>query len=148
MGFDWIAAKNYKRHYICLKCQKGFKRPSKEDMKYPKSTNFSDLMTEYYASGTQQDIVKYIHAAHQKIKVICPNCQYLMLQVHYNFEVPSQRDTKSWKVLQKTMSSEIIIKYDSYIAWHHVELKQVLVNSDKFKLLKQNIAKLERMSID
>ena len=40
MGFDWIEPKNYKRNHICLKCQKGFKRSSEEDMKYSKSADF------------------------------------------------------------------------------------------------------------
>lgn len=147
MGFDWIVLKNYKRHYICLKCQKGFKRPSEKDMKHPKSTNFSTLMSQYYTSDMQQDIVKYIDAAHQKMKVICPNCENLMLQVHYNFEVPPQRDSKSWKKLQKTMTSEIIINYNTYIGWHHLELDKVAVDSIKYKLLKQNIVKLEKVSM-
>ena len=146
MGFEWVPLKNYKRHYICLKCQKGFKRPSEEDMKHSKSTDFSDLMDEYYASGTQQDIVKYINVSHQKMKVVCPNCQYLMLQVHYDFEVPPQRDKKSWKTLQKTMKSKTTLKYDTYIQWHHLALQKVVANSVKFKILKQNLTKLERVS--
>jgi predicted nucleic acid-binding protein len=148
MGFDWLAAKNYKRHYICLNCQKGFKRASEEDMKHSETHDFSDLMTEYYAATTKQDIVKYIQAAHQKMNVICPNCQALMLQVHYNFEVPRQRDTKSWKVLQKTMSSETIIKYDTYIEWHRLELQKVVANSVEFELLKGNFVKLESLKSD
>ena len=148
MGFDWLVHKNYKRHYICLKCQKGFKRPSEEDMKHSNATDLSNLMNEYYASGTEQDIVKYIYAAHQKMNVVCPNCQGLMLQVHYNFEVPPQRDNKSWKTLQKTMSSEIEINYDNHIQWHHLALQKEVANSIKFKLLKQNLATLEKMSAD
>ena len=146
MGFEWIPSKNYKRHYICLKCQKGFKRPSEKDMKHAKSTDLSNLMNEYYSSGTGQDIVKYIDVSHQKIKVLCPNCQNLMLQVHYDFEVPPQRDHKSWKILRKDMSSKLAIKYDVYIHWHKLELQKVAVNSAEFKTLKQNLAKLERIS--
>lgn len=145
MGFEWIPLKNYKRHYICLKCQKGFKRPSEEDMKQPKSTDLSNLMNEYYTSHTQQDIVKYINVAHEKIKVVCPNCQNQMMQVHYDFEVPPQRDHKSWKNLQETMPSKNAIKYDTYIQWHHLELQKVVAKSIEFKVLKQNLAKLERM---
>lgn len=145
MGFDWIAPKNYKRHYICLKCQKGFKRPSKEDMKHPKSTDFSNLMNEYYDSDRKQDIIKYIEIRFQKLKVICPNCQNNMLQVHYNFETPSQRDNKSWKSLQKTLSSKTVIPYDTYIEWHRLELQKVVVNSAEHSLLKQNLAKLKNI---
>jgi DNA-directed RNA polymerase subunit RPC12/RpoP len=147
MGFEWIASKNYKRHYICLKCQKGFKRPSQEDMKHSDATDLSDLMTKYYASDTLQDIVKYICVAHQKLKVACPNCQFQLLQVHYDFEVPRQRDTKSWKNLQKTMSTKILINYETYIHWHRLELQKVVANSVKFKLLTQNVAKLESISV-
>ncbi|NOQ73899.1 MAG: hypothetical protein GQ574_17965 [Crocinitomix sp.] len=145
MGFEWVTLKNYKRHYVCLTCQKGFKRPSEEDMKHPKSKDLSDLMNEYYTSGTQQDIVKYIKASYQKLKVVCPNCKNLMLQVHYDFEVPPQRDKKSWKSLQKTMYPKTDLKYDTYIQWHHLELKKVVANSIKFKTLTQNLAKLEKM---
>ena len=144
MGFDWIAPKNYKRHYICLKCQKGFKRPSKEDMKHPKSTDFSNLMNEYYDSDTKQDIIKYIERRFQELKVVCPNCQNQMLQVHYNFEVPPQRDNKSWKGLQTTMSSKMVISYDTYIEWHRLEMEKVTINSEKYKVLKQNLAKLKK----
>ena len=145
MGFDWLSPKNYKRHYICLKCQKGFKRPSKQDMKYSKSTDFSNLMNEYYTSDTKQDIVKYIDARFETLKVICPNCRNKMLQVHYNFEVPPQRDNKSWKNLRETMSSKRTIPYDTYIEWHRLELAKVVANSEKHKILKQNLAKLERI---
>ena len=144
MGFDWLAPKNYKRHYICLSCQKGFKRASEEDMKHPKSTDFSSLMDEYYESDTKQDIVKYINGKYQEIKVVCPNCRNSMIQVHYNFEVPPQRDNKSWKNLQKKMSSKMVIPYNIYIEWHRLELEKVTVNSEKYNLLKQNLAKLKK----
>jgi len=144
MGFDWIAPKNYKRHYICLKCQKGFKRPSVQDMKYAKFTDFSNLMNEYYDSDTKQDIIKYINGRFEELKVVCPNCQNNMLQVHYNFEVPSQRDSKSWKKLQQTLSSKMVISYDTYIEWHRLALEKVAVNSEKYKLLQQNLAKLKK----
>ena len=146
MGFEWLTSKNYKRHYICLKCQKGFKRPSEKDMKYTQAMDLSNLMNEYYASTTQQDIVKYIHTAHQKLKVVCPNCKNQLLQVHYDFEVPAQRATKSWKNLQKTMHPKTVLNYKTYIQWHHLELEKVVANSVKFKLLKQNLIKLERTS--
>lgn len=145
MGFEWLSSKNYKRHYICIKCQKGFKRPSEQDMKYAQATDFSNLMSEYYASDTPQDIVKYIHTAYQRLKVVCPNCQSQLLQVHYDFEVPPQRDTKSWKNLQKIMYPKTVLNYDTYIQWHRLELQKTVVNSVKFKLLKQNLVKLERV---
>ena len=146
MGFEWLPSKNYKRHYICLKCQKGFKRPSKKDMKNPTSEDFSDLMKDYYLYSRQQDIVKYIKAKYQEITVVCPNCQNKMLQVHYDFEVPRQRDDKSWKILPKRLSSKTILKYDTYIIWHHLALKNVVANSAEWKTLQQNLVKLERLS--
>ncbi len=148
MGFEWIPLKNYKRHYICLKCQKGFKRASEEDRKHSKSKDLSNLMNEYYASGSQQDIVKFINASYQKMKVVCPNCRNFMLQVHYDFEVPSQRDNKSWKRLNRTMSSKTILNYEIYIQWHRLEIQKVVANSVEFKNLKQNLVKLEKMSTD
>ena len=111
MGFEWLTPKNYKRHYICLECQKGFKRSSKEDMKNPVSEDFSNLMNEYYHSATHQDIVKYINAKYKTLEVVCPNCQNKMLQVHYVFEVPSKRDDKSWKLLRKRFSDRTVLKY-------------------------------------
>ena len=147
MGFEWLSPKNYKRHFICLKCQKGFKRPSERDMKHSESKDFSNLMNDYYSYETQQDIVKYIMAAHQKLKVVCPNCQNQMLQVHYDFEVPPLRDSKSWKSLQKTMLPKTIIDYETYIHWHRLELKKVAAGSVEFKMREQNLVKLEKMSI-
>lgn len=61
-----------------------------------------------------------------------------MLQVHYNFEVTPQRDNKSWKNLQKTLSSKMVIPYDTYIEWHRLELEKVVVNSVEYKTLKSN----------
>ena len=144
MGFDWLAPKNYKRHYICLDCQKGFKRPSKKDMKHDISEDFSNLMNEYYESEIQQDIVQYIINAYQKIKVTCPNCQSEMIQVHYNFEVPPLRDNKSWKKLRETLSGKMKINYATYMEWHRLELKKVEKNSTKYKILQQNIEKLKK----
>lgn len=143
MGFEWVPLKNYKRHFICLKCQKGFKRSSEKDMKHPVSTDLSNLMNEYYTSASKQDIVKYIEAAYQKLKIVCPNCRNQMVQVHYDFEVPSQRDNRSWKSLRETMSSKTAINYPSYIQWHHSALGKAAVGSDEFKLLKHNLEKLE-----
>jgi hypothetical protein len=100
MSFEWLPAKNYKRHYICLKYQKGFKRASKEDMKNPVNDDFSNLMNDYYETTSQIAIIKYINATHEKIKIRCPQCKNAMKQVHYNFEVPSLRDDKSWKQLR------------------------------------------------
>ena len=143
MGFEWIPIKNYKRHYICLDCQKGFKRPSEKDMKNSESTDFSNLMNEYYATEAKQDIVKYIQKTYEKIKVVCPNCQNNMLQVPYTFEVPKQQDKKSWKTIQETWSSKTIINYNSYIHWHQLELQKITPNSTTHKLLTQNIEKLK-----
>jgi hypothetical protein len=142
MGFDWLPAKNYKRHYICLKCQKGFKRASKEDMKNTVNDDFSNLMNDYYETTPQTDIVKYINATHQKIKVSCPQCKNEMLQVHYNFEVPSLRDTKSWKKLQATLQTTI--DYETYMQWHRIKLLETTSNTSEYKLLKQNLEKLEK----
>ena len=143
MGFDWLSPKNYKRHYICLECQKGFKRPSEKDMKHSEQFDLSNLMNEYYVSEGEQDILKYISASHKKLNVVCPNCQGQMLQVHYNFEVPPQRDKNSWKSLQKEMSSKTSIKYDVYINWHLQELTNADKHSPIFKRLKQNLSKLK-----
>ncbi|MEZ5009538.1 MAG: hypothetical protein R2753_15440 [Chitinophagales bacterium] len=145
MGFDWVAKKNYKRHYICLNCQKGFKRAAEDDMKDAVDTNLSNLMNEYYASKAQQDIVNYIDEAYQKAKVVCPNCQSKMLQVDYNFEVPAQRDHKSWKKLQETLSPKMTPNYAIYIQWHRLEIQKADANSVESKILKENQAKLERM---
>lgn len=146
MGFDWLSPKNYKRHYICLSCKKGFKRPSKQDMKHLHSGDFSNLMNDYYDSQNQQDIVDYINATYQKLKVVCPNCTNEMIQVHYNFEVPAQRDKKAWEMIQKEMSSKTDINYTIYLKWHQLELKKQSKNSDKLKLLQENLSKLERQN--
>ncbi len=148
MGFDWIAPKNYKRHYICLNCQKGFKRPSKEDMKHPKSLDFVNLMDKYYELDIQQNILEYINEAHQKINVICPNCQGLMQQVHYNFEVPSHRNSKAWKILQKTMAFDNTINYNIYIKWHITVLKEGVKDPDKLESIKRNLETLNNVSKD
>ncbi|QHI38577.1 hypothetical protein IMCC3317_39710 [Kordia antarctica] len=140
MGFEWLPTKNYKRHYICLKCQKGFKRASKEDMKNPVNDDFSNLINEYYETASKTDIVKYINARHQKIKVSCPQCKNAMLQVHYDFEVPSQRDTKSWKHLRETLQTTI--DYETYMQWHRIKLQETPPNTPEYKLLKLNLEKL------
>jgi hypothetical protein len=145
MGFEWVPLKNYKRHYICLNCQKGFKRASKEDMKEPKSMDFSNLMEDYYTSGIEQDLVEYIKTAHKQLEVICPNCQGSMLQVHYDFEVPPRRDDNSWKKLRKTMSSQMILQYDRYIQWHRLKIQKEVVTPVELSVLKQNLVKLEKI---
>lgn len=146
MGFDWLPAKNYKRHYICLSCKKGFKKSSKQDMKHSYSDDFSNLMNEYYNANSSQDIVAYINEAYQKLKVVCPNCTNEMTQVHYNFEVPSQRDKKAWETLQKEMANKNDVDYSLYLKWHQLELKKKIENSDKLKLLQENLSKLERQN--
>ncbi|MGJ8743243.1 hypothetical protein [Polaribacter sp.] len=147
MGFEWLSKKNYKRHYICLKCQKGFKRASDEDMKFSKNTDLSNLMQDYYISEEKKDIVKYVNAAFKKLNITCPNCKNKMLQVHYDFEIPSQHDHSSWKGIKKTMSHKLKINYDVFIQWHLLELNKVAANSSKFKILKQNLQKLESVNI-
>lgn len=144
MGFDWLPAKNYKRHYICLHCQKGFKRASTKDMKNPVHDDFSNLMNVYYEATPQTDIVKYINTAYEKIKVTCPECKNAMKQVHYNFEVPSQRDTKSWKHLRETVQTQI--DYETYIHWHCMQLQKMSPNTPIYTLLKQNVETLEKHS--
>jgi len=146
MGFEWLSIKNYKKHYICLKCQKGFKRASKQDMKHPKPEDLSKIMEEYYSSDNQQGIVQYIDSRYQELKVICPHCQNKMLQMHYDFEVPRQRDTKSWQALRERLSSQTLINYDRFIQWHRLALQKAKRNSERQKMLKQNLAKLERIS--
>jgi hypothetical protein len=145
MGFEWLPAKNYKRHYICLKCQKGFKRASKEDMKHPVNDDFSNLMNDYYAATSQTAIVTYINAAYEKIKVSCPQCKNEMKQVHYDFEVPSLRDTKSWKHLRATLQTTI--DYETYIHWHRIQLQETPPNTSEYKLLTLNLEKLKNIQI-
>ena len=144
MGFEWLPKKNYKRHYICLQCQKGFKRPSKKDMKNAELPDFSNLMNDFYASE-EQNIIKYIKAAHNKLKVTCPNCKDDMLQVHYDFEVPKQRDSKSWKTLQETLADKLIINYSVYSQWHILALKKEDNKSHKYRVLQQNLKILEEI---
>ncbi|MBC8753512.1 hypothetical protein H2O64_02440 [Kordia sp. YSTF-M3] len=144
MGFEWLPAKNYKRHYICLKCQKGFKRASKEDIKNPVDDDFSNLMSDYYEATSQIDIVKYINAAYEKIKVSCPQCKNAMKQVHYDFEVPALRDNKSWKNLRATLLTTI--DYETYIHWHRIQLQETPPNTSTYQLLTQNLEKLSKLT--
>lgn len=146
MGFDWIPRKQYKRHYICLSCKKGFKRPSAQEMKQSEATDFSNLMNDFYSLGQKEDIINYIDNLYKKTRAICPNCKSVMIQVHYNFEVPAQRDNKSWKLLHQTMLTKTTIQYDSYLQWHRQELKKVDSNTEMFNQLMQNLAKLEKVS--
>lgn len=146
MGFDWLPAKNYKRHFICLNCQKGFKKTSEKDLKNSEFFDVYSLMNQYYSSEKEQDIVQFIEVAYQKLKVVCPNCKNKMLQVHYNFEVPSKNDSKSWKTLKKEMQHKMTINFDVYLQWHQSELKKQTTSSDKIKALKENLAKLENQS--
>ncbi len=143
MGFEWLQKKNYKRHYICLRCQKGFKRPSIKEMKHAENQDFSNLMNEYYQESIEQDIVKYINDRYQALRVICPHCQNQMLQVAYDFEVPSMRDNKSWEQLRKVMHPKTIIDYNTYIIWHQLELQKAKRKTARFKLLKVNLEKLK-----
>lgn len=75
MGFEWIESKPYKRHYICLKCQKGFKRSSEKDLVSSESK--------------------------KNYQPTCPQCQLKMIQVPYTFEVPKKKDKKAWKKLEE-----------------------------------------------
>ena len=115
MGFEWLPKKNYKQHYICLECKKGFKKPSFKDIKNVKSSDFSNLMKDYYALKNRNDILIWVKEAYNNLKVICPNCKNNMIKVHYDFEVPSMKDNKSWKRLQKTLASKLIKKYQDKI---------------------------------
>ncbi len=146
MGFSWIPFKNYKRHYICLQCRKGFKRPSKKDMKNPENDNLSNLMDKYYASESKEDIILYVNKAHQKLKATCPNCQHQMIQVHYDFEVPPQRKDKTWAEIKERFSSKLKIEYAIYIQWHILELKKVESGSKESEMLRINLKKLDVMS--
>lgn len=144
MGFEWIALKNYKRHYVCLDCQKGFKRASQKDMKNPVSSDLSDLMERYYVSHTDEDILDFINASYQKIKAVCPQCRESMIQVSYDFEVPKQRDTKAWKEVRKRLSHRTKPTYDTYIHWHRLQVKQGTGDSAEMKVIRQNMEKLEK----
>lgn len=75
MGFEWLSPKPYKRHYICINCRKGFKRPAEKDI---------------ISSESQK-----------KYQPTCPQCQQEMTQVSYTFEVPKNKDKKAWKNLEE-----------------------------------------------
>ena len=145
MGFDKIPVKNYKRHFICFQCQKGFKRPSENDLVHSGATDLSEIMNAYYDSDSKVDIVKYIEDAYQKIKAVCPNCKAAMVQVDYNFEVPPLRDNKAWKLLQQQMSSTIDISYDVYLHWHKLALEEPQLKPNKRQMLECNVTKLEKV---
>jgi len=148
MGFEWIPKKQYKRHYICLGCQKGFKRPPKEDMKHDESVDLSNLMHAYYEAGTAQDIVKHIREKHDRLQVVCPHCQHHMIHVHYDFEVPPQRDHKSWKKLRMNLQAKTELDYTSYIHWHKLALKEEGSKTAQFRILQRNLEKLEQAQKD
>ncbi|MFK7970132.1 MAG: hypothetical protein AB8F95_07180 [Bacteroidia bacterium] len=111
-------------------------------MKHAHAPDFSNLMSEYYASGQEHDIVTYIQTAHQKAQVVCPQCQGPMLQVHYNFEVPPHRDNRAWKRLQKTMHADTVLKFDTYIQWHRLAIQRAAKGSPELASFTQNLAKL------
>lgn len=148
MGFEWIPRKNYKRHYICLACQKGFKRPSEKDLKFSESIDLSDLMPDYYASHSEEDLVQYITDAHHKLKPTCPNCEALLLEVDYTFEVPPLRDAAAWKMLRKRLSTKSILDVTVYTQWHRIEMEKVAANSAEYKQLQANLQKLEGLSAE
>lgn len=146
MGFEWLPAKNYKRHYICLDCQKGYKRPSKEDMKEEeKGTVPHNLMELYYASDRKEDILQYIHATYQNHKVPCPQCQQPMLEVSYVFKVPKQRDNKTWKELKTYFGNKAKPNYERYIKWHQWQLdRKEKAYQSLLPLIQQNLRLLEQ----
>jgi len=145
MGFEWLPGKNYKRHFICLECQKGFKRASEKDLKNKKSIDLFGLMDKYYSSDSTIDIIKFIEKEHGKLKVTCPNCRNEMIQVHYDFEIPSHRDNKSWKTLKKRYLNTGEINYNIYIQWHITKLKEVSSKSEASVALSENLNKLQRI---
>ncbi len=147
MGFDWIPSKNYKRHYICLNCKKGFKKPAITDVKHAKYTDYSSLMDTYYRASLDRDIIRYIQDAIIKAKVVCPNCGGNMLQVDYNFKVPAQRDIKYWNKLEKSLTAKGKITLNTFIQWHILELQKVAVNTTKQIVLKANLEKLKAYQV-
>ncbi|MFK7797458.1 MAG: hypothetical protein AB8E82_08385 [Aureispira sp.] len=132
MGFEWLPAKNYKKHYICLHCQKGFKRASDEDRKHKRAKeNIHSLMETYYASNQRLNIVQYIDAVHIQQQEFCPQCQEAMIQVSYVFEVPRQRNQRAWNALKERLGTKQMLDYQRYIHWHEMQLK----NADLDKVL-------------
>lgn len=148
MGFEWLPVKNYKRHYICLDCQKGYKRPSKKDMKEEERGAIPyNLMELYYNSDKKQDIVQYIREVYQEHKVTCPQCQKPMLQVSYVFKVPKQRDNKAWKDLKTYFGDKARPNYGRYIKWHQLHLdKKVKEYQPLLPLIQQNLRLLEQLT--
>lgn len=148
MGFEWVALKNYKRHYVCLDCQKGFKRASKQDMKNPEQSDLSDLMERYYAGHSSKNIIQYIDSAFKQMKAVCPQCREAMIQVSHDFEVPRQRDTKAWKELRKRLHHRTLPVYDSYIHWHRLQLQQASIAPATTSMLQDNLEKLAKVKSD
>ena len=144
MGFDWIAPKNYKRHFICLPCQKGFKRSSEKDMINDTSIDIPTLLEKYYQTEEKMDILRFIMNALDKAKVACPNCRGEMVLVHYNFEVPPFRDKKAWQTLRDQYSTKTHAPLTPYIHWHRQALQEANLSTDKHNKIKQNLLALER----
>lgn len=148
MGFEWLPVKNYKRHYICLDCQKGYKRPSKEDMREEEREAVPyNLMELYYNSDRKKDIVQYIQAVHQEHKVPCPQCQKTMLQVSYVFKVPRQMDNKAWRDLRTYFGEKVEPNYERYIKWHQLHLdKKEKAYQHLLPLIQQNLRLLQHFN--
>lgn len=143
MGFDWINPKNYKTHYICLDCQKGFKRSNSKELKHQPNTDFSSLMEDFYEQASEQDIIAYIQKAYDTLKVKCPNCSNQMVEMHYNFEVPPQRDNKAWKEIRLRYANKLLIPFENYIHWHELRIRATDNCPERQKLLAKNLKKLQ-----
>lgn len=96
----------YKSHYACFKCKKGFKRK-----------NLGDITRAKIES-------KPFH---------CPECRSLMANVGLDCEIPKKSNTQQWKVLESLY--EIGITYHScgcggpgYMPKELDELKSFLLN--------------------
>ena len=99
----------YKSHYACFKCKKGFKRK-----------NLDDITREKIASKPFN----------------CPECSNLMANVGLDCEIPKKSNAQQWKVLESLF--EIGITYHScgcggpgYRPKGLDELKSFLLNMKK-----------------
>lgn len=146
MGFEWLTHKKYKRHYICLHCQKGFKRPPLSDMKEEEFFELSVSMEDFYASNSSTDLLEYITHASVKTKPVCPQCKGGLRPVPYIFEVPSKNKKKNWKDLEARFnhkdSSEL---YEAFYYWHLNALTKTDTHSALGKKLRANKERIEKL---
>ncbi|SEB99976.1 hypothetical protein SAMN04489761_2213 [Tenacibaculum sp. MAR_2009_124] len=75
----------YKSHFVCFKCQKGFKRR---------------LLVDFSGEKDQKETVSH-----------CPNCRSIMTNVGKDCEIPRKTDVKKWKFLKDLI--ELGISYHS-----------------------------------